>query len=73
MLQIINVINCENIKICGEGEIDSNALNVDWYIDHRVKNIAWTCSLSAITLFAIILICTFIGIFKKNKKPQKRL
>ena len=60
---IINVINFENIKICGEGEIDSNALNGDWYINHRVKNIAWTCSLSAITLFAIILICTFIGIF----------
>ena len=38
---IINVINCENVKICGEGEIDSNALNGDWYVNHRVKNIAW--------------------------------
>ena len=38
---IINIVNCENVKICGDGEIDGNALNADWYVNHRVKNIAW--------------------------------
>ncbi len=34
-------INCENIAIMGQGEIDGNALNSDWYQDHRVKRTAW--------------------------------
>ncbi len=34
-------INCENIAIIGEGEIDGNALNSDWYENHRVCRIAW--------------------------------
>ena len=40
---IITAVNCENIKIIGEGEIDCNALEGDWYLNHRVKRIAWRC------------------------------
>ncbi|MCR5349515.1 MAG: glycoside hydrolase family 28 protein [Acholeplasmatales bacterium] len=38
---IINIYDQENINIIGEGIIDGNALNGDWYINHRIKNIAW--------------------------------
>ena len=37
----INMINCNNINIIGEGEIYPNASNSDWYINHRIKNIAY--------------------------------
>lgn len=30
-----------NIKIIGEGTIDGNALAGDWYVNHRVKRVAW--------------------------------
>lgn len=38
---LITAINCRNINIIGEGVIDCNALNGDWYENHRVKRIAW--------------------------------
>lgn len=38
---IINIINAENVSIIGEGEIDGRALDSDWYVNHRIKNIAW--------------------------------
>lgn len=38
---IINGMNIENTIICGEGEIDSQAENGDWYHNHREMNIAW--------------------------------
>ncbi|MGM9970512.1 MAG: glycoside hydrolase family 28 protein [Anaeroplasma sp.] len=37
---IVNGINISNAIICG-GEIDCRALDGDWYINHRVMNIAW--------------------------------
>lgn len=38
---IINCMFIENTIICGEGEIDSQAENGDWYHNHRQMNIAW--------------------------------
>lgn len=38
---IINGISVENVCICGEGELDCNAEAGDWYVNHRVMNIAW--------------------------------
>ena len=38
---IINGVSIENTTICGEGEIDSQAENGDWYHNHREMNIAW--------------------------------
>lgn len=38
---IINGMSVNNSIICGEGKIDSQAENGDWYIDHRVMNVAW--------------------------------
>ncbi|MBQ3253821.1 MAG: glycoside hydrolase family 28 protein [Acholeplasmatales bacterium] len=38
---IINGINVNNVVVAGEGEIDSQAEAGDWYINHRVMNIAW--------------------------------
>ncbi|MBQ9124337.1 MAG: glycoside hydrolase family 28 protein [Acholeplasmatales bacterium] len=38
---IINCVNVKNVDICGQGEIDCQAENGDWYINHRVMNIAW--------------------------------
>jgi polygalacturonase len=38
---LITAYNCENIKIIGNGTIDCNALAGDWYINHRVKKVAW--------------------------------
>ena len=38
---LINVINAENVTITGEGTIDANAQNGDWWVDPKVKRIAW--------------------------------
>lgn len=37
----ITAINCDNLVIAGEGQIDEQATLGDWYKNHRVKNIAW--------------------------------
>lgn len=38
---IITGINVENVNIIGEGVIDGNAQNSDWWVDVRTKRIAW--------------------------------
>lgn len=38
---IINGIHISNTVICGEGEIDIRAEAGDWYVNHRVMNVAW--------------------------------
>jgi len=38
---IITGINVENVNIIGEGVIDGNANNADWWVDVRNKRIAW--------------------------------
>ena len=38
---LINVINAENVTITGEGTIDANAQNGDWYHNPKENNIAW--------------------------------
>ncbi|MGN0817472.1 MAG: glycoside hydrolase family 28 protein [Candidatus Coproplasma sp.] len=38
---LITAYKAVNLKIVGEGIIDCNALNGDWYVNHRVKRIAW--------------------------------
>ena len=38
---LINVINAENVTITGEGTIDANAQNGDWWVNPKVKRIAW--------------------------------
>ena len=38
---IITGINVENVNIIGEGVIDGNANNADWWVDVRKKRIAW--------------------------------
>lgn len=38
---LITAIGKNNVKIIGEGVIDCNAQSGDWYINHRVKRIAW--------------------------------
>ena len=38
---LINVINAENVTITGEGTIDANAQNGDWYNNPKQKDIAW--------------------------------
>ncbi len=38
---IITGINVENVNIIGEGIIDGNAHNSDWWIDVRTRKIAW--------------------------------
>ncbi len=38
---IITGINVENVSIIGEGIIDGNANNADWWVDVRTKRIAW--------------------------------
>lgn len=37
----ITAINCHNLIIAGEGEIDERAHLGDWYVDHHTKRIAW--------------------------------
>jgi len=38
---IITGINVQNVNIIGEGIIDGNAQNGDWWVDVRTKRIAW--------------------------------
>lgn len=38
---IITGINIENVKIIGEGIIDGNAQNSDWWVDVRTRRLAW--------------------------------
>ncbi len=38
---IITGINVENVKFIGEGVVDGNAQNSDWWVDVRTKRIAW--------------------------------
>ncbi|MGN0824411.1 MAG: glycoside hydrolase family 28 protein [Candidatus Coproplasma sp.] len=38
---LITAIGKSNVKIIGEGVIDCNAQAGDWYVNHRVKRIAW--------------------------------
>lgn len=38
---VFNFINVENVSVVGDGEIDCRAKDSDWYINHRVKNIAY--------------------------------
>lgn len=38
---LINVIHAENVTITGEGIIDANGQNGDWYVDPKRKKIAW--------------------------------
>lgn len=38
---IINAIDCKNIRILGQGEIDCQASLGNWYHNHRVKQLAW--------------------------------
>lgn len=38
---LITAVGCKNINIIGNGVINCNALAGDWYVNHRVKRIAW--------------------------------
>ena len=38
---LITAIGKSDVKIIGEGTIDCNAQSGDWYVNHRVKRIAW--------------------------------
>jgi len=38
---LINILHAHNVVITGEGKIDANAQNGDWYQDPKVKRIAW--------------------------------
>lgn len=38
---LITGINIDNVKIIGEGIIDENAQNSDWWIDHKIMRKAW--------------------------------
>lgn len=38
---ILTGINIENVKIIGEGIVDGNAQNADWWVDVRTRRIAW--------------------------------
>lgn len=38
---LISVMGASNVAIVGEGEIDANAQNGDWWINPKVKRIAW--------------------------------
>ena len=38
---ILTGINVKNVKIIGEGIVDGNASNSDWWVDVRTKRIAW--------------------------------
>lgn len=38
---LITAIDCENVNIFGEGEINGNASNGDWWQNEKVKRIAW--------------------------------
>ncbi|MCR5350004.1 MAG: glycoside hydrolase family 28 protein [Acholeplasmatales bacterium] len=38
---ILTGINVENVSIIGEGVVDGNANNSDWWVDVRTRRIAW--------------------------------
>ena len=38
---LINVIGCEDVVITGQGVLDANAQNGDWWENPKVKKIAW--------------------------------
>lgn len=38
---LITAYRCKNTNIIGDGVIDCNALNGDWYTNHRVRRVAW--------------------------------
>ena len=38
---LITAIDCENLDIIGDGTIDGNAQNADWWINPKIKRIAW--------------------------------
>ena len=38
---ILTGINIENVKIIGEGIVDGNAHNADWWVEVRTRRIAW--------------------------------
>ncbi len=38
---IVTAINCENLAIIGEGTINGNADKGDWWVNPKVKRIAW--------------------------------
>ncbi len=38
---LITGINVSNVNIIGEGVIDGNAQNSDWWVNHKVKRISW--------------------------------
>ncbi|MDE7083821.1 MAG: glycoside hydrolase family 28 protein [Clostridia bacterium] len=38
---LITAYSRTNLKIIGEGVIDGNATAGDWYVNHRVKRVAW--------------------------------
>lgn len=38
---LITAYNAKNITITGGGTVDGNALNGDWYVNHRVMRVAW--------------------------------
>jgi len=40
-LSPLSIINQKNVNIVGEGEIDCNSLNSDWYEDYHTKRIAY--------------------------------
>lgn len=38
---LLNIVNARNVVITGEGVVDANAQNGDWYVNAKKKNIAW--------------------------------
>ena len=38
---MLTAIGCRDVAVIGEGVIDGNAQNSDWYVNHRVMRIAW--------------------------------
>lgn len=56
---LINVIESKNVVITGQGVIDANAYAGDWYINAKVKRIAWrprlffTCRSEQVTLHGV--------------------
>lgn len=38
---LITAYEQSDVKVIGEGTVDGNALAGDWYVNHRVKRVAW--------------------------------
>lgn len=38
---LVTAYSCTNLKIIGDGVINCNASAGDWYVNHRVKRVAW--------------------------------